>query len=62
VGALPDIGWAMANMKKAAEHHKQSAGDYIICIICDELTGDFGNGLQATSVGDCGSFRQFAGN
>jgi hypothetical protein len=34
VGALPDIGWAMANMKKAAEHHKQSAGDYIIC---DEL-------------------------
>ena len=31
-------------------------------IICDELTGDFDNGLQATSVGDCGSFGQFAGN
>ena len=31
-------------------------------IICDELTGDFGNGLEATSAGDCGSFCQFAGN
>jgi len=31
-------------------------------IICDELTGDFGNGLEATSVGDSGSFGQFAGN
>jgi hypothetical protein len=31
-------------------------------IICDELTGDFGNGLEVTSVGDCGSFGLFAGN
>jgi hypothetical protein len=31
-------------------------------IICDQLAGDFGNGLEATSVGDCGSFGQFAGN
>ena len=30
-------------------------------IICDELTGDFGNRLEATSVGDCISFAQFAG-
>ena len=28
----------------------------------DELTGDFGNGLEATSIGDCGSFGLFAGN
>jgi hypothetical protein len=28
----------------------------------DELTGDFGNGLDETSVGDCGSFGLFAGN
>jgi hypothetical protein len=27
-------------------------------IICDELTGDFGYVLVATSVGDCGSFGQ----
>jgi hypothetical protein len=27
-------------------------------IICDELTGDFGNVLEATSAGDCGSFGQ----
>jgi hypothetical protein len=25
-------------------------------MFCDELTGDFGNGLEATSVGDCGTF------
>jgi len=24
---------------------------------CDELTGDFGDGLEATSTGDCGLFR-----
>jgi hypothetical protein len=29
--------------------------------IFDELTGDFGNGLEAASVGDCGPFGQFAG-
>src|SRR6266404_1840297 len=28
----------------------------------DELTGDFGNGLEATSIGDCGLFRPFAKN
>src|SRR5712672_3281365 len=28
----------------------------------DELTGDFGNGLEATSIGDCGSFGPFARN
>jgi len=28
----------------------------------DELTGDFGNRLEATSVVDCGSFGPFAGN
>src|ERR1700730_18831236 len=31
-------------------------------IICDELTGDFGNGLEATSVGDLRLVCQFAGN
>jgi hypothetical protein len=31
-------------------------------MICDQPTGDFGNGLEATSVGDCGSFGLFAGN
>ena len=31
-------------------------------IICDELTGDFGNGLEATSVGDLRLVSQFAGN
>jgi hypothetical protein len=31
-------------------------------ISCDELTGDFGNGLEATSLGDCGLFGLFAGN
>jgi hypothetical protein len=31
-------------------------------MFCYELTGDFGNGLEATSVGDCGSFGPFAGN
>ena len=31
-------------------------------IICDDLTGGFGNGLEATLVGDCGSFSLFAGN
>jgi hypothetical protein len=31
-------------------------------MFCNELTGDFGNGLEATSVGDCGSFGLFAGN
>jgi hypothetical protein len=31
-------------------------------MFCDELTGEFGNGLKATSVGDCGSFGPFAGN
>jgi hypothetical protein len=31
-------------------------------VICDELTGDFGNGLEATLVGDCSSFTLFAGN
>jgi hypothetical protein len=30
--------------------------------ICDELTGDFGNGLEPTLVGDCGAFGLFAGN
>jgi len=28
----------------------------------DELTGDFGNGLEATSFGDCGLFGLFPGN
>jgi hypothetical protein len=28
----------------------------------DELTGDFSNGLEAISVGDCGSFGLFAEN
>jgi hypothetical protein len=31
-------------------------------LFCDALTGDFGSGLKATSVGDCGSFGPFAGN
>ena len=31
-------------------------------IICDELTGDFGNGLEATSLGDLRLVCQFAGN
>jgi hypothetical protein len=31
-------------------------------IICDELTGDFGNGLEAMSICDFGSFSLFAGN
>jgi hypothetical protein len=31
-------------------------------IIDDELTGDFGNDLEATSIGDCGLFDLFAGN
>jgi hypothetical protein len=31
-------------------------------MFCDELTGDFGNGLEATPVGNCGSFGPFAGN
>jgi hypothetical protein len=31
-------------------------------IICNELIGDFGNGLEATSVGNCCSFCQFARN
>src|SRR6266478_5205369 len=29
---------------------------------CDELTGDFGNGLEAISLCDFGSFSQFVGN
>jgi hypothetical protein len=29
---------------------------------CGELTGDFGNGLEAISLCDFGSFSQFAGN
>ena len=29
---------------------------------CDELTGDFADTLDETSVGDCGSFGLFAGN
>jgi hypothetical protein len=41
-------------------------GDRIIYLrdymFCDELTGDFGNGLEATSVGNCGSLGPFAGN
>jgi hypothetical protein len=31
-------------------------------IISDELTGDFGNGLEATSFGDCGLFDLFPRN
>jgi hypothetical protein len=42
-----------------ARRSNEHLRDYIIC---DELTGDFGNGLEATSVGDCGSVGQFAGN
>jgi hypothetical protein len=33
--------------------------DYMFCY---ELTGAFGNGLEMTSVGNCGSFGPFAGN
>jgi hypothetical protein len=31
-------------------------------IIYDELTGDFGNGLEAASIGDCGPFGLFTRN
>jgi hypothetical protein len=30
--------------------------------IRDELTGDFGNGVEASSISDCGSFGLFAEN
>ena len=31
-------------------------------VICNELTADFSNGLEATSTGDCSSFAPFARN
>ena len=34
----------------------------MIYIVCDELTGEFGKGLEKASVDDFGLLRPFAGN
>jgi hypothetical protein len=65
---LPAVGVRFVPMllqKSFCIDHYKFSGPYALRsnnMLCDELTGDFGNGLEATSAGDCGSFGLFAGN
>ncbi|HWX27185.1 MAG TPA: hypothetical protein VNZ53_07075 [Steroidobacteraceae bacterium] len=48
--------------KFSGQYTLRSNNDLSDYIIGDELTGDFGNDLEATSIGDRGPFGLFARN
>jgi hypothetical protein len=62
--------WTILLQKSFCDTEDKFSGPYTLrsnndlrdYIIGDELTGDFGNDLEATSIRDCGLFDLFAGN
>jgi hypothetical protein len=61
-GILLQKSFCIDQHKFSGPYARQSNNHLRDYLMCDELTGDFGIGLEATSVSDCGSFGLFAGN
>jgi hypothetical protein len=54
--------FCVTEYKFSGPHARRANNHLRDYIISDELTGDFGNGLEATSFGDGGLFDPFPGN